>query len=220
MYYLLLFTEGILTFLSPCLLPMIPLYITFITGQQQAFVSKKQILYQLIQFIAGFTLIFIALNLFITTIGKYFLMHRSIINVFIGVYLILMGFDFLFGQTIMTKFMSNRIINWKPTNNHFIFGVIFALTWTPCVGVFLSAVLSQALLSQHLFNSTLLILAYTLGLSVPFILLTFFMKEMSQSLEWLKKQMPIIHIISSILLIIIGILILVGWYDYLLTLLV
>ncbi|MBF6979089.1 cytochrome c biogenesis protein CcdA [Aerococcaceae bacterium zg-BR22] len=220
MYYLLLFTEGILTFLSPCLLPMIPLYITFITGQAESPQNKKLIFYQLIQFIFGFSLVFIALNLFVTTIGKFFLMYRSIINVLIGSYLIIMGVDFLFGQKIMTRLLANLTKHWQPTNNHFLFGIMFALTWTPCVGVFLSAVLSQALLSQHLFNSTLLMLSYTLGLSVPFILLTFFMNEMSQSFQWLKKQRHTIHRISSGLLIIIGCLILFGWYDRLLTLLV
>ncbi|MBF6625428.1 cytochrome c biogenesis protein CcdA [Aerococcaceae bacterium zg-BR9] len=220
MYYLLLFTEGILTFLSPCLLPMIPLYITFITGQPEAPQNKKLILYQLIQFIFGFSLVFIALNLFVTTIGKFFLMYRSIINVLIGSYLIIMGVDFLFSQKIMTRLLANLTKHWQPTNNHFLFGIMFALTWTPCVGVFLSAVLSQALLSQHLFNSTLLMLSYTLGLSVPFILLTFFMNEMSQSFQWLKKQRHTIHRISSGLLIILGCLILFGWYDRLLTLLV
>ncbi|MBS4456340.1 cytochrome c biogenesis CcdA family protein [Tuanshanicoccus lijuaniae] len=220
MYYLLLFTEGILTFLSPCLLPMIPLYITFITGQPESPQNKKLIFYQLIQFIFGFSLVFIALNLFVTTIGKFFLMYRSIINVLIGSYLIIMGVDFLFGQKIMTRLLANLTKHWQPTNNHFLFGIMFALTWTPCVGVFLSAVLSQALLSQHLFNSTLLMLSYTLGLSVPFILLTFFMNEMSQSLQWLKKQRHTIHRISSGLLIIIGCLILFGWYDRLLALLV
>ncbi|MBD3949739.1 cytochrome c biogenesis protein CcdA [Tuanshanicoccus lijuaniae] len=220
MYYLLLFTEGILTFLSPCLLPMIPLYITFITGQPESPQNKKLILYQLIQFIFGFSLVFIALNLFVTTIGKFFLMYRSIINVLIGSYLIIMGVDFLFSQKIMTRLLANLTKHWQPTNNHFLFGIMFALTWTPCVGVFLSAVLSQALLSQHLFNSTLLMLSYTLGLSVPFILLTFFMNEMSQSFQWLKKQRHTIHRISSGLLIILGCLILFGWYDRLLTLLV
>lgn len=215
MQHFLLAIEGVLTFISPCLLPMLPIYFAYLTGQAKQdtdYQENKGLFTQAVFFVLGFTVVFITMGIFVTTIGRFVLIHRTLIQYIAGSFMILLGIDYLLGNPVMNR------MNLLPTNrlkqsNSFVFGIIFSLTWTPCVGTFLASALSYAATSTSYFESVTLLLSYSIGLGIPFLLSALLLNEMNHVLDWVKDHYRLIQRVSAVFLILMGISTLFGWLE-------
>ena len=214
MQHLLLGVEGVLTFISPCLLPMLPIYIAYLTGQtdKDSDKQKTSLLLQAIFFVLGFTIVFILMGIFVTTIGRFVLINRTLIHFIAGSFMILLGIDYLFGNPVMNRLNIMPGSSLKQSNS-FVFGMIFSLTWTPCVGTFLASALSYAATSSSYLESVTLLLSFSFGLGIPFILSALLLNEMNHVLTWIKQHYRIIQTVSALFLIVMGISTMFGWLE-------
>lgn len=208
MDYLVLFIEGLMTFISPCLLPMIPLYIAYFAGGEEK-LSTKQTLIKALLFMAGFSTVFMLMSLFVSTVGAFLLQNRQGVNIVAGLIMIVMGIDYLTGQKLMTRLTAGS--KGKQLANPFLFGLVFAVSWTPCVGTFLAAALTYIATVATSWTSFLLILSYCLGLGLPFLLSALLVEESKAAIDFLKQHYQLINRISGLFLIIFGLATMTGY---------
>ncbi len=218
MSYLILFLEGIITFISPCILPMIPIYISYFVGEN----SNNKAFFNSVSFVLGFSFIFIIMGAGAGSIGFVFSKYSREINTLSGVLMILFGLNYvgLLNISFLQKTLKLKS-NIKNFNlfNSFLFGIIFAIGWTPCVGPFLGSALMIASTSSKAIEGVLMLLSYSLGLGIPFILSSLLIDSLKGSFDFIKKNYNIINKISGSLLIIIGTFMITGHFNKLLSLL-
>jgi len=210
MQYIILFLEGIITFISPCLLPMLPIYISYFVGGGER--STKKTLIGATGFVTGFTIIFVALGALAGTLGSLLARHQNLVNIVSGAVVIFFGLHFL-GVVKLHFFKgSSRSIETEDMGfgAAMLFGMIFSLGWTPCVGAFLGSALALASQQAHVFEGMLMLLAYSLGIGIPFILSAVLIDYLKSAFNWIKKHYTIINYMSGIVLIIVGILMATG----------
>lgn len=210
MEYVLLFLEGIATFISPCILPMLPIYILYLTGQEDK--DNKKILLNSIGFFIGFAILFSILGAVFAGIGKYLSDYSNIINIIFGIIIILFGLNFI--DVIKIPFINKtKKIEVKTNKKGFfqsiLFGMVFGLGWTPCLGAFLGSALMMVANTGNILQGITMLLVFSLGLGVPFILSAVLIEQLKNTFNFIKKNYKIINIISAALLIIIGLYMLV-----------
>lgn len=208
MEYLITFVEGIASFISPCILPVIPIYISYFATESKS--MKKSIINSL-GFVCGFSIIFILLGVFAGTFGKFVHEYTDYINIIFGIFLIIIGLNYI--GVLFIKFLNKtKGTNQEKKNLTFItsvlFGIIFSLSWTPCVGAFLSSALILASTTGSVLKGATLLLIYSLGLAIPFIVTTLFLEKMKSTFDFIKKHYNIINKISGSILILSGV-----WYT-------
>lgn len=201
MMYVLLFLEGLASFISPCVLPMLPLYLSYLTAKDDNKVVKNSI-----GFILGFTITFVILGLLSSTIGIYLTTYMDYIKIVFGLFIVLLGLNYM--NLIKLPFINKESkINFKFKNKNFfealLFGLVFSITWTPCVGVFLGTALMQVMEKGDIILGMISLLIYSLGLAIPFIISAIFIKKLN-NYEFIKKHYNIIINISGIILIVFG----------------
>ena len=206
MEYIFIFLEGIASFISPCLLPMLPIYISYFIGENEE-KEKKKILNS-IGFVIGFTIVFLLLSIFASTFGALISSKIKYIKILFGVLIILLGLNY--AELIKLKFLNkSKTIKVNTKNLNFIksilFGMIFSISWTPCIGTFLSSALLLIAESQDLLKSILLILLYSAGLGIPFVLSVVLIENLKTTFEFIKKNYGIIKKISGAILILMGV---------------
>ena len=170
MQYLIVFLEGVITFISPCLLPMLPIYVSYFAGGGERSTGKT--LKTALGFVLGFTLVFVAMGALAGTVGHFFKAHQTAVNLISGRVVIFFGLNFL-GVIKLSLFRgSGRAMNTRSLGffSALAFGVIFSLGWTPCVGAFLGSALALASQQGHVLSGVLMLLCYSLGLGLPFLL--------------------------------------------------
>ena len=218
MQFLITFLEGIITFISPCLLPMLPVYISYFSGNQK---NTKTTVMNSLGFVAGFSVVFIILGAFAGTIGNALRQHQTMVNVITGMIVIFFGLNYL--GFFQFRFFQNtkrfQYIGKGGILSSFLFGIVFSIGWTPCVGAFLGSALMMASLKASMFEGVLLLITYSLGLGIPFVLSAVLLTKLNQTIEWIKKHYQMITRISGIFLIIVGILMATGRMGYMLALL-
>lgn len=217
MQYLLLGVEGVLTFISPCLLPMLPIYLAYITGSSnnQSEKSKQQLVIQALLFVIGFSLVFVAMGIFVNSIGRFVLINRTVIHWIAGGFMIILGLDYLLENPLLNRMTKLPQIQAKQTNA-LLLGMVFSISWTPCVGTFLASALSYAATSQSYLESIGLLLSYSIGLGIPFILSALLIQELQGALQWIKTHYKQVRIVSGMFLILMGCMTLFGWMESLL----
>ncbi len=212
------FIAGLLSFLSPCVLPLIPSYITYITGISFAdlqaehpthIIRQKSILHSL-SFILGFTAVFVLLGASATYLGSFLHENATIIRKIGGVLLVMLGvhvtgilhLNFLLGEKRVS-------IKHKPAGyvGSFLVGIAFAAGWTPCIGPILAAILAVAATEESVYQGILLLLLYSMGLGVPFFLSAFAMHRFLVVFNRFKKYIHVFEIITGVFLMVIGVLI-------------
>lgn len=208
MEYIITFIEGIASFISPCILPVIPIYISYFATESKS--MKKSIINSL-GFVCGFSIIFILLGVFAGTFGKFVHEYTDYINIIFGIFLIIIGLNYI--GVLFIKFLNKtKGTNQEKKNLTFItsvlFGIIFSLSWTPCVGAFLSSALILASTTGSVLKGATLLLIYSLGLAIPFIVTTLFLEKMKSTFDFIKKHYNIINKISGSILILSGV-----WYT-------
>lgn len=152
------------------------------------------------------------MGIFVTTIGRFVLINRTLIHFIAGSFMILLGIDYLFGNPVMNRLNIMPGSSLKQSNS-FVFGMIFSLTWTPCVGTFLASALSYAATSSSYLESVTLLLSFSFGLGIPFILSALLLNEMNHVLTWIKQHYRIIQTVSALFLIVMGISTMFGWLE-------
>ena len=172
MMYVLLFLEGLASFISPCVLPMLPLYLSYLTAKDDNKVVKNSI-----GFILGFTITFVILGLLSSTIGIYLTTYMDYIKIVFGLFIVLLGLNYM--NLIKLPLINKESkINFKFKNKNFfealLFGLVFSITWTPCVGVFLGTALMQVMEKGDIILGMISLLIYSLGLAIPFIISAIF----------------------------------------------
>lgn len=219
MQYVISFLEGIITFLSPCLLPMLPIYVSYFAGGGQR--SLRKTLWTATGFVLGFTVVFVSMGALAGTIGGLLKQYQTAVNVISGLVVIFFGLYFL-GVFRLNLFRGSK---WRVDTSNLgffsaaLFGIIFSLGWTPCVGAFLGSALMLASQQGHVLQGMALLLVYALGLGVPFLLSAVLIDYLKSTFQWIKNHYTIINRISGGLLIPVGILMATGWMGRLLTIL-
>ena len=218
MQYIISFLEGIVTFISPCLLPMLPIYISYFAGGGERTTGKT--LKGALGFVTGFTLIFVALGALAGTLGSFLRQHQTAVNIISGLIVVIFGLCFL-GVFKLNIFKGSRHSMDTQKMGFFsavLFGMIFSIGWTPCVGAFLGSALILASQQGHVVEGMLMLLAYSMGLGIPFILSAVLIDYLKSAFNWIKKHYTVINAVSGALLIVIGILMKTGMLNRLLTL--
>lgn len=217
MEYVILFLEGVITFISPCLLPMLPIYISYFAGETGNN-SLKKTLKNASGFVLGFTTIFILLGAFAGTVGSFLKQYQTAINIVTGAIIIIFGLNYLgvFQLKIFKGFNGSQLGNKEMGFfSAFVFGVIFSIGWTPCVGTFLGAALLYAMQGTTV-KGIIMLFCYSIGLGIPFLLSAVFINRLKNAFNFIKKHYSIINKISGGLLILVGIMIMTGTMGYLL----
>lgn len=219
MQYVISFLEGIITFISPCLLPMLPIYISYFAGGGER--STGRTLKGALGFVTGFTVVFVAMGALAGTVGSFLRQYQTAVNILSGLIVIFFGLNFL-GVFKLNLFRgSSRSV--KTDNMGFfsamVFGVIFSIGWTPCVGAFLGSALMLASQQGHIVEGMLMLLVYSLGLGIPFVLSAVLIEYLKSAFNWIKKNYQIINLVSGGFLVFVGILMATGTMGWLLGLL-
>ena len=219
MSYVIAFLEGIITFISPCLLPLLPIYISYFAGGGERSTGKT--LKGALGFVTGFTVVFVILGALAGTVGSFLREYQTAVNILSGLIVIFFGLNFL-GVFKLNLFRgSSRSV--KTDNMGFfsamVFGVIFSIGWTPCVGAFLGSALMLASQQGHVVEGMLMLLVYSLGLGIPFVLSAVLIDYLKSAFNWIKKNYQIINLVSGGFLVFVGILMATGTMGWLLGLL-
>ena len=219
MQYAISFLEGIITFISPCLLPMLPIYVTYFAGGSER--SSRKTLLNACGFVLGFTLVFTAMGALAGTLGSFLVAHQTALNVACGLIVIVFGLNYLGILRIDLFHGTSRSM--EPRDFGFfsalLFGIVFSLGWTPCVGAFLGSALLLASQQGHVLEGVMMLLAYSVGLGIPFLISAVLIDQLKSAFQWIKQHYRAINIICGCLLVLIGITMATGLLGRLLTLL-
>ena len=216
------FIEGILTFISPCILPMLPIYFIYLAGESETdgtLVSsnKNRLLINSVGFVIGFTLVFIALGATVTSLGHFLTNHRNLLEKISGIVMVVFGLNFI-GILKIGFLNKEKRIDFKFKRLRFltsiVFGMVFGLGWTPCLGAFLGSALALASNSETILQGMLLLLLYSIGLGIPFIISAILFEKVKGAFKQIQKHSRIISIVSGVLLIVAGLLVFTGSLKY------
>jgi len=214
------FTAGLLSFLSPCVLPLIPSYVTFVTGLSLEDVqrSRKTALVHALLFVAGFSLIFLALGATATAVGRLLLVHRQWISRVGGVLVVLLGL-YLLGAFNMRFLARERRfhISDKPLGylGTLLVGIAFGAGWSPCIGPILGGILTYTATQAELQRGLVLLGAYSLGLAIPFVIAAVAVERFIAVFQRYRSKLIWVDRIAGALLIVVGVLMLTNYMTVL-----
>jgi len=217
MHYGLGFLEGLLTFISPCFLPILPVYFAYFAGGavDEGEQKRAKTLIHALGFMIGFTMVFILLGAFAGSIGWVLREHATIVNLVTGAVMILFGLSFfgVFRLRFFSAFGKKNVMQKTVTFPRSIaFGAIFAGGWTPCMGVFLGAALLRAAYLGNTIGGAIMLLVFSLGLAVPLVVSSFLLERFKGAFAWIRKNQQKINYASGGFLILVGILMMTGLF--------
>ncbi|MGI6124831.1 MAG: cytochrome c biogenesis CcdA family protein [Acetivibrionales bacterium] len=219
MDYLITFLEGIIAFISPCMLPLLPIYISYFAGGTE---NGKKTIRNALGFVLGFTIVFVLLGAFVGTLGSLLIRYSKWINIMAGGIIIIFGLSYM-GVINLSFLTRNNSFDYKPSEPGFfssaLFGVIFSIGWTPCVGAFLGSALMLAATSQGSYKGILMLLSFSMGLGIPFVVSAMILDKLKGVFDFIKRNYRIVNIISGLILIILGIAMMTGLLGRLLAVL-
>ncbi len=219
MQYLISFLEGIITFISPCLLPMLPIYITYFAGGGER--TAKKTLLNASGFVLGFTVVFVAMGALAGTLGSFLTRYQTWVNLVSGGLVIVFGLNYR-GVLKINLFGGSRMQMKSGEMGFFsalLFGIVFSVGWTPCVGAFLGSALMLASQQGSALQGIGMLLCYSAGLGVPFLLSAVLIDQLKGAFDWIKRHYDIVNRICGDLLILVGILMATGVLGRLLAML-
>jgi cytochrome c-type biogenesis protein len=212
-------SAGLLSFFSPCILPLIPTYLSYLLGDYAKAKKKERNLSLIIRsmsFILGFTVIFVLLGLSATFLGKFLIQNQSLLTTVGGVIIIIFGLHLtgIFEINYFYREKKFELPNYLKGNfKAFVMGIVLALGWTPCIGPILSSILIAASTKTNIFSGGLMLFFYALGLAVPFFLTALFMDYLLPKFKVFNKHLPVVNKVTGLLLITFGILMLTGYIE-------
>lgn len=211
MQYIITFAEGMLTFISPCLLPMIPIYVSYFAGGGER--KPAATLKCAAGFVIGFTVVFVMMGALAGTVGSFLSEHGRTVDVVTGIIVVFFGLSYLGAINVnLFRGMHHSI----DTGNlgfvsAMLFGAVFSVGWTPCTGAFLGSALMLASQQGHVASGVLMLLAYSAGLGLPFVLSAVLIDRMKSAFDFIKRNYGAINRVCGILLIAVGVLMLTGY---------
>ena len=223
MEYILLFLEGMITFVSPCILPMLPLYIAYFSGESgEGNRGRAGMLMNLLGFIVGFTIVFTLIGTMAGTLGAWLNHYQKLVNLLSGAVVTVFGLNY--AGVLKLGFMERSYrMNLEIQSFQFfssvLFGIVFAVGWTPCVGTFLGSALMIAMQAGNSAKGAGMLFVYSMGLGVPFVLCGMFLDSLKGTVSFFKKHFNVINRISGIILILLGISMMTGTFYKILSIL-
>ncbi|MFB4211988.1 cytochrome c biogenesis protein CcdA [Shouchella sp. 1P09AA] len=215
------FFAGLVSFFSPCIFPLMPAYLSQLTGTTVTngaiAAPRRVILSRSFGFIAGFTLVFMLFGLASTMLGQLFISNQLLLERLGGIVIILFGLQMTGLISIRALFTDKRM---EPSQNSaasfsksLLFGFLFAAGWTPCIGLVLAAILTLASTSATIWNGVFLLLVYSIGLGIPFLLIGLLWARSLHKIKRINRYLPIIQKTSGVVMIILGILLFTGFFS-------
>lgn len=213
----LVFSEGILSFVSPCIFPMLPVYLLYLGGNAEEKKNNKRLLVNTLGFIAGFTTVFVILGATASAIGQLLRDYQELLQRGSGIIMIIFGLHFMgvLKLQVLNR-TSTRSVNTHNLNffTSMIFGFAFSFGWTPCLGPFLGSALLLASQTATLFQGVFLLLLFSLGLGIPFLVMTMLFSRLKRLNGFIRRHMEMIKKVSAVLLILIGLLLALDLFGY------
>ncbi len=214
---------GLVSFLSPCVLPLVPGYLSTVIGVtprdlQEGRVGLRRVLVPSLLFILSFSAIFILLGLSATAIGSSLNTHKHTLQQIGGALILLMGVVFLatpFVGLLNREWHSETLLRLAGRGGPLLAGAAFAIAWTPCTSITLGAILTQAAISSSAAHGALLLAFYSAGLAIPFLLIAVAFERMTNALAVVKRHFPVIIGFGGLVMIALGVLILTGEFTIL-----
>ncbi|MGM0549348.1 MAG: cytochrome c biogenesis CcdA family protein [Bacillota bacterium] len=213
------FTAGIGSFFSPCILPIVPTYISYLVGDYAKAKEKNSnlsIVAAALSFIIGFTIIFVLLGMTATFIAKFLIRNQRIFTTVGGLLIIIFGLHLTGIMEIKYFYRQKKLELPDYLNGNlraFVMGVILSLGWTPCMGPVLSSILIVAGSRSAVMEGGILLLVFSIGLAIPFLLTALFVENLIPQFRNFNKYLPMVNKIAGILLIIFGLLMLTGYLE-------
>ncbi len=214
--YLLIFLEGILAFISPCIVPMLPIYFMYLAGNTEL-VDKRRLLINVLGFILGFTLIFVSLGASATALGSVLRENKMLLQQLSGVVMIVFGLNFC-GLVKIPFLNYEKRLNSDVSKLKFfssvVFGATFSFGWTPCLSTFLGSALLLAANKASLTQGVLLLLVFSAGLAIPFLISAVIFEKLTPLLKFIKKHLKLVNRISGGFLIMVGLSLVFDVFGY------
>lgn len=213
MDYIVTFLEGLISFISPCMLPMLPIYISYFAAGAD---KKGKMIIRVCSFVVGFTVVFAALGLFAGVLGGFLSRYQKFVNIVSGALVVLFGLSYLevihlpFFKGMKGAHTAGSVIS------AFLFGMIYSVSLTPCVGAFLGSALMMASAAGTALKGACLLIVYSLGLGVPFVLSALLIDQLSAAFGFIKRNYKIINFVCGIFLILVGVVMALGGMNYIL----
>ena len=214
------FLAGIISFLSPCVLPIVPPYLAYISGITLTEATEKEnsktVFFAAVFFVMGLSTVFLILGFTASTIGKTFVFYQDSFKLIAGLVVMLFGLHFL--RLFRLGFLDHEA-RFKATSQNgsafgaYVLGLAFAFGWTPCIGPQLAAILTLAASEGSVSQGTLLLGTYALGLGLPFLIVALFLNRLSGTVNWFKNRMSVIESLMGLLLWTIGLMVLTGGFE-------
>lgn len=211
---------GVVSFASPCFLPIVPAYISYVAGgeEDRARAGRMRALAQAGMFVAGFTAIFVSLWVSLGLVGHVLADHRGLLRVLGGIVLILMGLHLAGLVRLSVLYRQFRAVPAPPPGQprlgrSFLLGVAFAAGWTPCIGPILGGVIALATTTGSVGEGTVLLIAYSLGLGVPFVLVALGADVVTHRLGWIQRHHDAVSTVAGLLLLTMGFLMITNQFD-------
>lgn len=220
------FTAGVFSFLSPCVLPLIPSYLSFVSGVSLEEMRAPQIesrvrwrvAFNSLAFILGFSLVFISLGVSASFLGSLFLGYRSFIRVLGGIFIVLVGIYLMgfFKIAVLDRYLQFHLKD-KPAGylGSVLVGITFAVAWTPCVGPILGAILALAGTTAEIKRGILLLAIYAAGLAVPFFFSAVAVNSFFQFSQKFRRYIQVVHVAGGVLLVVVGVLLITDYMTLL-----
>ena len=196
MQYFIAFLEGIVTFISPCLLPMLPVYVSYFAGGEER--KQSKVIKNAIGFILGFTAVFVMLGALAGFFGEITKKYSTVVNIVTGAIVIIFGLSFL-GLFRLNIFKGSRFENKSDLGffSALLFGIVFSIGWTPCVGAFLGSALMLAASGGSTVQGILMLLAYSVGLGIPFLISAILIDKLKSAFNFIKRHYRIVNVVSG-----------------------
>ena len=208
------FAAGLVSFLSPCVLPLVPGYLSYITGvagaratAQRTSVSRSRAVWGSMIFVSGFSVVFISYGALFGGIGQLLLEYQRTIQMVMGIVVVILGLGFLGAIPAIQRDIRIHRVPTGSLLGAFMLGALFAIGWTPCIGPTLAAVQGMAL------RGAILSAAYCIGLGLPFILIALFFERSIRTVKILRRHSKAIMHFGGVMLIVIGLLLVTGYWN-------
>ena len=214
------FVAGVLSFVSPCMLPLVPGYLSFVSGvsleemraggNSVGTSSRRQVFIASIAFVIGFSLVFVALGASASAIGQYLMEHLSVLGKVAGVFIVLFGLHMMGVLRIDVLYREKRVqTQRKPTGplGALLVGIAFAFGWTPCIGPILAGILAIAAAQETIGQGVRLLAVYSAGLGIPFLITSLAINQFFQATARIRRYYQAIEVASGALLVAVGVLI-------------
>lgn len=212
---------GVLSFLSPCVFPLIPAYVSHLTGSfvqdNKINVEKKLLMIRSISFILGFSVVFVAMGASASFIGQFFAGNRQLVEKISGLLIIIFGLQMAGVLTLRFLMFEKKWFKTETTKkgnmSSFILGLAFGSGWTPCVGLALSSILLLAGTSDTLYSGMFLLFVYSVGLGIPFLAISVMLTYSLGIFKKINRWLPVLSIINGWILVAMGLLLFMGQFQ-------